>query len=268
VTVSYGGMTRAITHQETPEERELARKRARLAALESELGQRELDLHTLLARLRRFEARYLQAVGWRLAERDRLSAEIAALRARAAPGDDSLQEEARRAAEQARASAEAAGAAEHETPPAARLVPSEELKRLYREAARRIHPDLAADDAERERRTRVMAALNRAFEEGDEARVREIFEEWDVSPEAVTGDGVGAELVRVIRKIDQAERRLEAIAREMADLEASDLFRLMLAIEQEEAEGGDPLGRMAASLDAEVEEARETLRRLQEERER
>lgn len=34
-----------------------------------------------------------------------------------------------------------------------------------------------------------------------EARLRAILNEWDTSPEAVTGDGIGAELIRTIRKI-------------------------------------------------------------------
>lgn len=257
-------VARTLSTRETPEERELREKRARLKALEEELAQRELELHTLQASLRRFEARYFQIVGRRIAERDRLWAEIAALRARAAPGDERLREEARRAAEQAQAAEEAARGAEQEAGGVGRFAPSDELKRLYREAARLIHPDLASDEAERERRGRLMAELNRAYEEGDERRVRQILEEWEASPEAVPGEGVAAELVRAIRKIAQVEGRLQAIAEEMAAIEASDLYRLMRAVEEEEAAGGDPLGRLAASLDAEIEEARAALRRLQE----
>jgi hypothetical protein len=46
-----------------------------------------------------------------------------------------------------------------------------------------------------------MAEANRAYEEGDEERLRVILQEWEGSPESVKGDGPGAELVRVIRKI-------------------------------------------------------------------
>jgi hypothetical protein len=41
--------------RQTPEERELDRKRAELARLEAELAQRELDLATLQAEPRAFE---------------------------------------------------------------------------------------------------------------------------------------------------------------------------------------------------------------------
>jgi hypothetical protein len=41
------------------------------------------------------------------------------------------------------------------------------LKRLYRSLARRFHPDLAPDAKDRERRNRIMAQINAAYQEGD-----------------------------------------------------------------------------------------------------
>jgi DnaJ-domain-containing protein 1 len=41
------------------------------------------------------------------------------------------------------------------------------LKRLYRSLARRFHPDLAPDEKDRDRRNRVMAQINKAYQEGD-----------------------------------------------------------------------------------------------------
>ena len=49
--------------RQTPEARELGNKRTALAALEVELAQRELDLVTLQADIRAFEARYFRVVG-------------------------------------------------------------------------------------------------------------------------------------------------------------------------------------------------------------
>jgi len=56
-------MSTDLTRKQTPEERELESKRVRLAALEAELVQRELDLTTLKAELTTIEARYLYEVG-------------------------------------------------------------------------------------------------------------------------------------------------------------------------------------------------------------
>jgi DnaJ-domain-containing protein 1 len=67
--------------------------------------------------------------------------------------------------------------------------------------AKRIHPDLATDSEDRLRRQILMAEANRAFEEGDEDRLRRILHEYEASPDAVKGDGAGADLIRAIRKI-------------------------------------------------------------------
>lgn len=73
---------------ETSEERELRRKRVRLALLQTQLGRKELQLETLKAKLRALEAGYLGTVGRRLAELERgIEAELEAIMARRSLGD-------------------------------------------------------------------------------------------------------------------------------------------------------------------------------------
>jgi hypothetical protein len=69
----------------TPEEDELARKKASLAGLEAQLADRELELASFRADLVHFEKRYLQTVGRRYAILDDLKAKIAEARARQNP---------------------------------------------------------------------------------------------------------------------------------------------------------------------------------------
>ena len=82
------------------------------------------------------------------------------------------------------------------------------------------------------------------------------------SPEAVLGDGVGAELVRVIRKIAQIERRLQAIESIIAQLRSSDLYRLKTEVEKAEAEGRDLLNEMVLRLDQQITDRRGRLASL------
>src|SRR5205807_78582 len=93
----------------TPEEEELALKKARLAELEGQLADRELDLASFRADLLHFETRYLQAVGRHYALLDELKAQIAETIARRYPQEQDAHDRASRARSQARESARAAG---------------------------------------------------------------------------------------------------------------------------------------------------------------
>ena len=69
----------------TPEDEELARKKASLAELEARLADRELELASYMDDLVHFEKLYLQSVGRRYAILDELNARIAEARARQNP---------------------------------------------------------------------------------------------------------------------------------------------------------------------------------------
>lgn len=251
-------MSTDLTRKQTPEERELESKRVRLAALEAELAQRELELATLKAELASFEARYLREVGVLYAELDEIAAQIAEALARLNPQDQRAQEQAARARAQAQESAQAAGAAQ--TPgEQKKFTAPESLKKLYRDVAKSIHPDLATDETDRVRRQKLMAEANQAYAEGDEARLQAILREWESSPESVKGEGVGAELIRVIRKIAQVEERLRVIEGEMAELKASDLYQLEAKVEEAENEGRELLAEMASQVKQQIAEARRRL---------
>jgi hypothetical protein len=247
-----------LTRRQTPEERELENKRVHLAALEAELAQRELDLTTIKAELTVFETRYLREVGVFYAELDEIEAQIAEAQARLNPTNQQAQEQASRARAQAQESAQAAGAAQ-KSGEQKKFTASESLKKLYRDIAKRIHPDLATDEAECARRQRLMAEANQAYADGDEARLQAILREWESSPESVKGEGTGAELIRIIRKIAQAEERLRTIEAEIAELKASDLYQLKAKVEKAENEGQDLLARMASQIKQQITEARKRL---------
>jgi hypothetical protein len=241
-------MTSHIARTQTPEERELAAKNAELAVLETQLAQRELDLATLQVELHAFEQRYLRIVGVKFAEIDDLEAQIAEVLNRRNPTDETARLRAANARAKATESAAAAGAIEPLTH-AIGFKASDDLKRLYREIAKRIHPDLATEDAERAKRNQLMAEVNRAYAACDEARLRAILDEWETSPDAVTGQGIGAELIRTLRKIHQVQARLATLENEIVKLTGSELAVLKARTESERLHGVDVLTQMVEQLD-------------------
>ncbi len=240
-----------------PEDEELARKLAEQAAIESELADRELRVANLRAELGAFERRYLHFIGARYAELDECKAQLAERLARQQPGNERAQQAAREARARADETKCAAGEKSEREPRAFEATP--EMKRLYRDVAKRIHPDLTSDRDDRAKRQQLMAEANRAYEEGDEARLAKILNEYECSPEAVKGEGPGAELVRVIRRLSQARGRLAEIEAELHQLVRSDLYQMKERVSEAEKYGRDVLKEMTEKVEAQIAQARERL---------
>ena len=235
-----------------PEEEELHLKRRELEEIEKQLIERELQLVSLRGELADFERVYIKNVGSRYAELDEIEAQIAEFHAARFPADVAAQTEAHGA--RSRADESHASATELTVKDTKRFSSSPSLKSLYREVARRIHPDLAVDDADRAKRQRLMAEANRAYENGDEERLRAILEEYESSPEAVSGEGTAVELVRIIRKIAQVKRRLTEIEAEQRKVMMSDLFELKRKVDEGAKQGRDILNEMASAIQSRIAE--------------
>jgi hypothetical protein len=251
-----------------PETEELGRRRAELAVVDTELAESELALTTFMADLASFETQYRRALGARYARLDQLSEWLDASKARRngdAAAGGAAEEPAgsdqdspsgqnwawvREDADEAAATADRGGA-----------VP-EAAKRLFRLLARRIHPDLASDPAERERRTNLMVQANDAYERGDVGTLQRLLDNWQRSPDSVVGHGAKAELERVVRRIAQARERLAEIDTEVVNLEASAMGWLRKRVRKATAEGWDLLAHMARELDRQIVEAEDELYRM------
>jgi DnaJ-domain-containing protein 1 len=223
-------MSSNLTRRLTPEEQELEKKRHELSVVEAELVEQELNLATVQAELHSFEGEYLRVVGSRYIELDRIEAQIAEYMAYLESSRD--------------------------------FKPSESLKKLYREVAKRIHPDLATDEEERQRRQHLMAEANQAYEDRDEERLRAILHGWESRPESVNGEGVAAELICTIRKISQSQERLKMIQGEIKALEQTDLYQLKTQVITAQQLGRDLLAEMASQLDEQVAAAKQQLEEL------
>jgi len=240
-----------------PEEQELERKRGEQAALEGELADRELRSASLRAELGAFERRYLHFVGQRYAELDELKAQIAERLAKEQPENERAQQAARDARARADETKFTAGEKAAREPRA--FEASAEMKRLYRDVAKRIHPDLTSDREDRLKRQQLMAQANEAYEQGDEPRLRNILAGYESSPEAVKGEGPGAELVRVIRRISQTRSRLSEIEAEMQELGRSDLYQLKSRLDEAGTSGRDLLKEMAGEIEERIAQAKRRL---------
>jgi hypothetical protein len=252
----------SLVKQMIPEEVELEKKRAELLILEDELALKELDLTTLQVGLEDLRRRYLRIVGVKLARLDGIEAQIAEILARLDPKNEEVKKEAARSRTQAQESVDATESITAEEYEAEPFKPSEDLKRLYRDLAKKVHPDLAPDDQARERRHKFMQEVNLAYAAGNEERLRYLLKEWESSPDSVSGEGTGVELIRIIRQIAKVRTRIETISKEMENLKEAELYKLKTRVDETQDEDGDLLSEMAAEVDGQIKDADARLKNI------
>ncbi|MFD4373632.1 hypothetical protein [Streptomyces sp. NPDC058486] len=111
--------------------------------------------------------------------------------------------------------------------PPQRVRPSEEVRRLYRELARKAHPDLAREEDERARREEFITRVNAAYARGDEALLRELAEEWAAGPApAEERLSESEELYARLEWLSQRKDLLSVLARELEDSAIGSMLRL------------------------------------------
>ncbi|MEU5434096.1 hypothetical protein AB0G73_12060 [Streptomyces sp. NPDC020719] len=228
---------------ETPERPEARLDRA-VRAAEQALIEFEIAVETFRVEVENFSRLHHQKLGPMYARLDELDAQIAEARA-ALTGDP----EDLRKAREARAavlpmpgveelfhdwmdsdglSPEAASMlTDQPVRPPKRVRPSEEARRLYRELARKAHPDLAQEDGERARRDEFIARVNAAYGRGDEALLRELSEEWAAGPvpEEVR-PSESEELYARLEWLAQRKELLAVLARELEESAIGSMLRM------------------------------------------
>jgi hypothetical protein len=136
------------------------------------------------------------------------------------------------------------------------------MKRAYYKLAKLIHPDLAVDREEQERRHQLMAKLNDAYAAGDAKLMDVLVEEHRDSPQLIKGDTIGDQLIRAIRQIYQVKHRLQALRTESIELEESENNQLRLKVEAEMQAGRNLLSQMAERTKTQIKRAERKLNHL------
>lgn len=105
-------------------------------------------------------------------------------------------------------------------------------KRLYRELARRFHPDLGAGSVEKAYRTTIMAAVNTAYQQRDIQTLRDLAGELD--PTAVAElDGISnAAARRLQQQLLACQRRQRRVAQQLRALRQENTAQLWRKAQQ------------------------------------
>ena len=233
-----------------PREHDIDVLRAQVTELERVLDERRAEVNRVRADLAGFKIRYRSEVGLLHEELDDLERAI---------DEAELGETARRVAG---LSDQASMPADARIDVAPRYT-SDAVRKLFRDVAKAIHPDLAGDDDARDRRHSLMVEANHAYAVGDEERLRSILQAWENSPEAVQGSDAEAMRERLLRRIAQIEEQLNVHAAEHAALRDSALWRLKTMVDEAATRGQDLVAEMVTRLQRDIMIARNRLDAIQ-----
>ncbi|MFF0446161.1 J domain-containing protein [Streptomyces sp. NPDC004609] len=231
-----GGPTTRNDEEQDAQLRPEARLEKAVRAAEQALIEFEIALETFRVEVENFSRLHHQRLGPMYARLDELDAQIAEARA-ARTGDP----EDLRKAQEARAivmpmpgvdelfhdwmdsdglSPEASAMLSGQRVRAPKRVrPSEEARRLYRELARKAHPDLAQDEPERARREEFITRVNAAYGLGDAEQLRELAAEWEAGP--VPAEHRLSEAEELYARLEWLSQRRELLAAVAHELEES-----------------------------------------------
>jgi hypothetical protein len=244
-------MPAEIILQPSPNVAGLAEKRERLAAVRAALAEREADIAQIRCQLKVFEVRYLQRVGVLYAELDEIAARITE-REVDLYDSDSARRRAQEARQRAQETHEAAFGADQEPE---EFDPSPSLKTLFREVAKRIHPDFASDEAEQKHFTLLMTRANHAYSCGDAETLQRLLDDHLEVNASVADEGDGLALLRLVRQIQHVERDIAALDREHQALLGSEIGQLYTDAEAASHEDRDLLAELGASLHERIADA-------------
>lgn len=226
---------------------------ARRSTLSAEVLRREAELDALKVELQRLQSRYLTEIGSLYRELSELEDRIYEAEVRAGVRSPATEEPSGASAER-----EAADAGVGAFQCSNRSEPSDELRKVFRDVAKTIHPDLAMDGPEWNRRHSLMAEANRAYAERDADRLRLILHAWHNDPDSIGDDEPNA----TPRRIALLEQQLVVIDGEFAELRKSAIYRLKTKIESTRAEGWDLFAEMRLQVKSEVGRANARLAKL------
>jgi hypothetical protein len=216
--------------------------RAQLVEREALLDERAADVDRIGRDLDMFAAAYKQQVGTLHEQLDQLELDIA---------EAELGELSKAVADGAPMPPSTPPPSMADTAAPARLT-SDAVRALFRDVARIIHPDLAEDDRTRDRRHALMVEANRAYQLRDAEQLRRILEQWERSPEAVQGTDPAAMRLRLERRLVQIDEDLALCDRDLAALEASQLYKLKAMVDEAAARGTDLIADMVRRLKRDI----------------
>lgn len=248
-------MSNGLLIYEPPSRDQIDSYLSKVEALSFQLRQLEERRRKIAARIRAFECRYIPLIGSRYSDLEDLRRKVEsawrAVRDRKHRIDAGEPESRALVPLAAR------------EPEASTFRPSADLRSLYRELVRRIHPDLASSPEEQGRCHEFMAEAGRAYRTQDTGRLQSLLEQWEANPDRIDPIDPPSKILWAMRRIARLQSNIQEAKTKIVSAENSAVAQLMIQVEQARLTGFDLLARMGELVDEQIQQAEEDLTRVQ-----
>lgn len=135
------------------------------------------------------------------------------------------------------------------------------IKKIYRDLARRYHPDLAIDEADRSRRTAKMTAINDAYKAGSLVELMALAEAPQPHPDRATrplstpspSAQTELDMVRILEEeLESRRRQLAQVQDALQNFHHRPMVELALEARFARRDGRDVLAEMAAEVQRKI----------------
>jgi chromosome segregation ATPase len=246
-----------MTWQTKTPNKKLSRLRAAIEQAKTELIEKEAELADRLAEANAFEFQFEARVGYLYDQLEALERDIERYMERLhLVRQKQLGQAYLSVDEQYRRTWQRPAGAPPAPPPQQPPSPADEteIRRLYRQLARRFHPDLAVNELDRARRTETMAAINNAYAARSLTELLALAKTFNVERSTLN---VSVEALQA--ELERCQRRLAEIEKELRQLPHRPSVQLSLEVKLARRRGRDLLGELAADVEKKV--ARKTVER-------
>lgn len=236
----------------------IARLRAEVEAARTDLIEAEAELADHRADIEAFEFAYAARMGDRLVVLAAVEAEVADLldRIQRRRNEKTFGIDHRSVEEQYRRTWQQPPKAPPKRPsePVSQTTEAQ-IKKLYRQLARRLHPDLTTDAEDRAYRTEMMTAVNDAYAARSLAELLAVARQLDGGQPIASASSAQTEgdMIRALEEeLNRCRRRLARIHLERQTLHTDSMVALSLEVTLAERQGRDLLGEMVAEVDRKI----------------
>ena len=139
------------------------------------------------------------------------------------------------------------------------------LKSLYRELAKKYHPDMARTPEDKEKFHKIMAEINQAYNDRDLKKMEELAVRLKYPEKIFVRESLEEEFERLLRESEKLDEIISGLEDELAIIKNSDTYEFKVRVDDAGIQDRDLLKEMEGELNTKIEQKEEELKKVNQE---